>query len=148
MCRIVEDQDIGGTAKFLFRYMANLTRRGGTSGSCSSNKGCLPSKVCGGTSDGTYCMKSNTFFHAAVDPNLKFDYNSDLWKVPDANTINSLIWTESNWPGRIGTRFYQKESDTTKLVMLLVGILTLIIAFVGNWWLSKHCREKFTILQM
>ena len=61
--RIIEDQDITGTSKFVFRYMANLTRFGSTSGKCTSNKGCLPSKVCGGTSDGTYCMKKCITFH-------------------------------------------------------------------------------------
>merc|ERR550525_226359 len=83
--RIIEDMNIGGTSKFVFRFIANLTRKSdSTFGGCSKNFDCSrQGRVCGGTNHGRYCMDSSTYFHAAVEPILEFDYPSTEWKIGD-----------------------------------------------------------------
>ena len=149
--RIVEDMDIGGTSKFVFRFVANLTRRSAsTFGGCSSNKDCAGSgRVCGGTNHGRYCMDSKTYFHSAVDPELEFDYAAARWRVPEGLlTANGtpLIWTESMWNSNIGTRFYEKESVETQLVMLLAGTLMVAAHFGATWRFKVYCKLKFPYL--
>ena len=146
--RIIEDDDIGDTSKFIFRFVANQTRKTDdkTFGSCSKNFDCAGNNgnVCGGTSHGEYCMDSNTYFHSAVDTNLEFNYDTNRWKIKDNAT--TLIFTESMWNSNIGSRFYRKESDETQIIMLMSGILMIIINFIVTWRFKKYCKHKFPYL--
>ena len=153
---IVEDDDIHGTPKFVFRFIANLTRSSQeTFGPCSRNMDCSNKarkrRVCSfdAAKHGKYCMESKTYFHAAVDPNLSFDYddkvNLNRWHLKSDN-VSSLIFTESMWSSNIGTRFYEKESDQTQIVMLVAGILMLSLNMVLTWRFKVYCKHKFPYL--
>eukprot|EP01084_Bolivina_argentea_P006397 12125_1 len=149
--RIIEDDDIHSTPKFVFRFIANLTRKSDNIyGSCSKNLDCAgKGMVCGGTNHGKYCMDSYTYFHAAVDTNLKFNYKTNRWSINKDILIHNgtpLIFTESMWNSNIGTRFYEKESDKTQIFMFIVGILMIIINFIVIWRFKKYCKKKFPYL--
>ena len=151
--RIIEDVDIGGTSKFVYRFVANLTRKSdNTFRSCSKNFDCDTSKghVCGGTNHGPQCMDSKTYFHAAVEPMLEFDYQTNRWSIQDEEYLNEdsvpLIWTESTWNTNVGTRFYLKESDETQIIMLISGLLMMAINLVVTWRFKVYCKLKFPYL--
>merc|ERR1712154_204315 len=149
--RIIEDDEIGGTAKFIFRFIANLTRKSDkTYGGCSRNRDCAGNgKVCGGTNHGRYCMDSKTYFHSAVDTNLEFNYNTNRWSINQQILTQNgtpLIWTESMWNNNIGTRFYEKESDKTQIFMLLSGCIMIAVNFVVTWRFKVYCKHKFPYL--
>eukprot|EP01083_Nonionella_stella_P000200 626_1 len=151
--RITEDDEIEGTAQFVFRFIANLTRKSDeTFGTCSRNFDCASDgRVCGGTNHGTYCMDSKTYFHSAVDTNLEFDYETKRWQINEdilnnSETIVPLIFAESMWNSNIGTRFYEKESDQTQLFMLLSGILMVCVNFIVTWRFKVYCKHKFPYL--
>ena len=143
---ILEDDDIHDTSKFLFRYLANLTRKEDKyHGSCSKNLDCAgKGYVCGGTNHGKYCMNSSTYFHSAVEPTMIFNYDNNRWDVPDNNEY--LIWTESMWDSNIGTRFYRKETDDTQIFMLISGIIMMIINCLITLRFKIYCKHKFPYL--
>lgn len=151
--RIIEDQDIGGASKFVFRFVANLTRKSNdkTFGSCSSNKDCAgKGYVCGASNAGQACMDSSTYFHSAVDVNLQFDYDSNRWHLINQSinhhTFDTLIWTESMWNKNIGSRFYEKESNQTQVTILLAGIAMLAANLIITWRFKIYCKHKFPYL--
>ena len=105
--KITEDQFIDGFNTFLFRYMSNLTKilNGPINDECEANKDCWSkydsSYVCSSLGNNKLnCIQSNTYYHAAVDTNLIFNYNTYLWEfnksVLTSNTSRqTLLTTES-----------------------------------------------------
>ncbi|ETO25807.1 hypothetical protein RFI_11329, partial [Reticulomyxa filosa] len=142
--QIVEDQSIIGTPQFVFRYLANLTRIGGLHGSCSEQNDCFGQhQVCAGTYDGSFCVNSSTYYHAAVDPQLTFNYDSQLFEVPNISNFTGLLWTESTWPSKIGTRFYVKESDDAVTTMIVCGSVAFVLSLAVTWKLQSYCQTRF-----
>jgi len=92
-------------------------------------------------------MNTSAYYHAAVDPNLQYNWDAERWKVSPHDDGRSMLWAEANWPMQIGVRFYVKESPTATVTMLTTGISLLVTSVFVVWRLQKYCQRKFLILR-
>lgn len=145
--RIIEDDAIEGTADFVFRFVANLTKKDDVHyHSCNSNSDCYSMnerRVCSSDGDERYCMASNTYFHASVDPYFEFEYGSkNRFSIEDGGS--SLFWTQSTWmDSNIGSRFFRIETDDSQLFMLVFGVVMFFVSFIVVYQLKMYCKKKF-----
>jgi len=142
--QIVEDFNVDGLNQFLLRYMAEFTKRTESTGrSCTNQDDCVKhQQVCSKDK----CVESATYFHEAVDPNFKFDYDTERWEISEDLNGLSELWTESNWVTNVGARIYKTESGTVVVTMLIFGILVFIVSMCLGYWGAQKCKQKFKIL--
>ncbi len=121
---LLRDPDtIEGVPKFLNAYLAQeLTRRNGFGAA----------------------------YHNAIDPVLAFDYSNGLWKVRSDKSysnnrteIPSLVFTESNWSSKIGSRLYRRHDPVTQAVMLALGLVTTVGALLLGYFLRPYVLRNY-----
>ena len=66
-------------------------------------------------------------WHIALSTGLKFDYEERKWVVVDESVPN---WTESYW-STVSVRYFLQDSSVVGIGLLLVGVLSSVIAWIG-----------------
>jgi len=148
--KIIQDYEIKGFSQFIYRFLANATgdeiERSIPCGTTHASNPCYGGSnfmyACGKKT----CVRSTTHFHAAVEPNITFNYAKEVWEMPD--DMGELhAWTESTWSGSaIGSRFYKRESPAAALVTFFVGIGIFLITCCLVWRAEKTFSTKFKVL--
>ena len=137
---------IGSLSRFVHAALAAFTAtRLGDVGGCDSDAECATSLgfVCGGRNQ---CALSETHFHQAVDPALRFDYDAFLWRPANASasgggSAGSALWTESNWAEDVGVRAFTRETPTLPWTLLLFGATVSMLTATATFFGQRYCRR-------
>eukprot|EP01083_Nonionella_stella_P075990 206857_1 len=133
-------------SQFIFRFFANATSLTTDEDSkCTKQSECVKKdgqrRVCAKKK----CVSSGTFFHPAVDPLLKFNYDTELWNVSAARKASTPLYAESNW-SQVYTIIFRRESPTAQLMMFIAGWVVTGTATVAAIFAHKFCKHRFTML--
>jgi hypothetical protein len=133
---------IGGLSQFVHAALAAFTAtRLGDVGGCASDAECATSLgfVCAGRNQ---CARSETHFHQAVDPALRFDYDAFVWRLANASAgVGSPLWTESNWAEDVGVRVFTRETPTLPWTLLLFGATVSMLTATATFFGQRYCRR-------
>jgi hypothetical protein len=90
------------------------------------------------------CVFSGAFFLPAISHRVGFDAPRRSWVVRDADADEAglagggdPLWCESDWPGSVGARAYERESDAFELGVFVAGVAVTIAAM----WLANRFEE-------
>ena len=90
------------------------------------------------------CVFSGAFFLPAISHRVGFDARSRSWVVRDADADEAglagggdPLWCESDWPGSVGARAYERESDAFELGVFVAGVAVTVAAI----WLANRFEE-------
>eukprot|EP00742_Colponemidia_sp_Colp-10_P008154 GILJ01008809.1.p1 GENE.GILJ01008809.1~~GILJ01008809.1.p1 ORF type:complete len:665 (-),score=90.11 GILJ01008809.1:106-2073(-) len=126
------------TANLVFSLLANYTAVTRQSANGCSN--CEKNEVCIGNSQ---CVNSNTFFHDALSPSIKFDFDKLTYVVDD--DPSQPLYTESRWGTSIGSRMFLQEDPSTVQAVFASGLAVFFVcAAVGvtvYWRFGKHLKQ-------
>ncbi|GAA0157114.1 hypothetical protein LIER_14450 [Lithospermum erythrorhizon] len=138
--------------RFVWNFLADKTSRPTKDMSLSCPKNCIgPNQVCIRLeTDGKgACVSSSTRYIPAYSTRLKYESESETWKVLPYNSSDSMgqvdpIWTESNW-NTIGLRVYTRQSTTYDRLILVLGIVVTLTAYlvmvIARTFIAKALKQ-------
>ena len=137
--RVAEEGERGADARSRVRSRSIL----GGAGSSDSSSADSSSEDVSSSSAGR-CVFSGAFFPPAISHRVGFDARSRSWVVRDADADEAglagggdPLWCESDWPGSVGARAYERESDAFELGVFVAGVAVTVAAI----WLANRFEE-------
>ena len=138
--RAAEADERGADARSRSRSRSLL----GGAGSSDSSSADSSSEEDVSSSSAGRCVFSGAFFLPAISHRVGFDARSRSWVVRDADADEAglagggdPLWCESDWPGSVGARAYERESDAFELGVFVAGVVVTIAAI----WMANRFEE-------
>ena len=142
--RAAEADERGADARSRSRSRARSRSLLGGAGSSDPSSADSSSEEDVSSSSAGRCVFSGAFFLPAISHRVGFDAPRRSWVVRDADADEAglagggdPLWCESDWPGSVGARAYERESDAFELGVFVAGVAVTIAAM----WLANRFEE-------